>query len=786
MPWLDDTKRGRMLSRVGAAEAALYEDEPGKGAGGSRLERAKRLLHEGLPRGAVILGILFAVNAGSGFVAKKLVGHVLGAGPETDAFWNATALTQFPVDLLITGGIIGPFLPLFMGLKGEAEASARAFFHTILTAALIAMGIATVLVFAFAPQIASVAAPGFVDGQRDLYINLIRIVCVGQLTITASLVLGEILIAERRFISYGLAEFALNAGIAVGAFPLSLAFGLGIYGVALGFVLGAFGHLGVRLVGIYRTGFRPAFSLALGTKGVSEFGVLMLPKMVSQGLLALLLLYFNQIASGLAPGSTSSVAYARDFQSTAESVVGLSFALAAFPALSAAAAAGDKRAFKRIFRTNALMIGLLSTVAAVTLIAFSGFISGLFRGGNFDETDASRMTLVLVIYAFSVPFECFVEILARAIYATHNTSEPMYSVALGFIAGVVTTTTLSSSIGLAALPLGYVAFQVTRVAVLTFFLRPRISRIGGASRWTRALVHDRWGGLGSGGRQAMPLGQVALLGILLVSLSGGTAFAAAQALSHSGLIGEAQTTPWARVNGTRPPILATEPAPSDSAASALPSESATTLPSLVPTGTPGPFAMDLYHEGDFVGELKDTWCVPAAMQTSMNMMSLQPDTTRDTQAKLFDLAVSLAGSSNGGADPDGWAQGLAALGYGHYQVSAKLKMVDAIHTVVKQIRITQRPAGLIVWKGWHSWVVSGFTATADPALTDSFTVIAVNIEDVWYPRYSSLWSQSRKGMSRPPDSLVPVGALPEDYLPWVQGQYYPGRDGLYVYVIPVN
>jgi putative peptidoglycan lipid II flippase len=760
-----------MLSRVGAAEAALYHEEPGDNPGG--FDRLKKIVLEALPKGAVILGILAVVNAGSGFLARKVVGHVFGAGPETDALWNAASLTQAPVDILITGGIIGPFLPLFLGLKGEAEESARAFARTIMTAALLVMALAILLVIFFAPQIAPFAAPGFEGSQRDLYVGLIRVVCIGQLAITVSLVLGEVLIAERRFLSYGLAEFALNSGTACGALVLGSVFG--IYGAAVGFVVGAFGHLAVRLVGIYRTTFRPKFELALRTKGVGEFAVLMLPKMASAILLSFLLLYFNQIASTLAPGSTSAITYARDFQSTAESMIGLSFALAAFSSLSAAAAAGDKRAFKRIFRTNVLTIGLLSTLAAIMLAALAGFISGLFKGGAFDETDASRMTLVLVLFAISVPFECLVEILARAIYATHNTLEPLAAVACGFVAGVATTMLLSGPIGLGALPLGYVAFQATRVVVLSAFLRPRMARIGGTSRWTRAIVHDRWGGM-QPQRRSMPLGQLMAVGFMLVALTGGTLFMAAQVASRVSIAGDPQTTPWARVGGTRPPVITPDPTAIPSAA---PLASATLRPSAKPTGTPGPFSMDLYQAGDFVSEAKDTWCVPAAMQTSMNIMSIEPDTTRDTQAKLFDLAVSIAGSSAGGADPDGWAAGLSSLGYGKYAVGSKLHMVDAIHTVAKQIRITQRPAGLLVWNGWHSWVVSGFTATADPALTDNFTVISVDIEDVWYPRVSSRWPKSR-----PPDTAILVSDLPPDYKVWVQAQAVEGRDGMYVYVIP--
>jgi hypothetical protein len=55
-------------------------------------------------------------------------------------------------------------------------------------------------------------------------------------------------------------------------------------------------------------------------------------------------------------------------------------------------------------------------------------------------------------------------------------------------------------------------------------------------------------------------------------------------------------------------------------------------------------------------------------------------------------------------------------------------------------------------------------------------VTDVYIEDVWYPRVSSIWGPSRK-----PDALVPVSLLPEDILPWRRPTgRYPGKDGKYV------
>jgi hypothetical protein len=194
--------------------------------------------------------------------------------------------------------------------------------------------------------------------------------------------------------------------------------------------------------------------------------------------------------------------------------------------------------------------------------------------------------------------------------------------------------------------------------------------------------------------------------------------------------------------------------------------------------------MDLYRSGAFTSELTPIWCLPAAMQTSANIMDIAAgkasDRTKARQKRLFDLARSLAPAPDKAAEPEGWAMGLTKLGYGNYTVRVLPSIRAAITAAARAVRATGRPAGLMVWRGAHSWVMSGFTATADPATTSHFTVTAVYIEDVWYPRISSIW-----GASRPPDRLVAVKDLPQDYKPWKRPQAaYPDKDGRFVIVIP--
>ncbi|MET1232432.1 MAG: hypothetical protein ABWY52_06245 [Candidatus Limnocylindrales bacterium] len=202
-----------------------------------------------------------------------------------------------------------------------------------------------------------------------------------------------------------------------------------------------------------------------------------------------------------------------------------------------------------------------------------------------------------------------------------------------------------------------------------------------------------------------------------------------------------------------------------------------------PAVVEGPFEMDLYRRNDFVTEATKWYCVPAAMLTMINIMSRGAEHSRATQKGLYQLARRLSTKTlvGKGAEPIGWARGLEQLGFGAFEVGVHRTRRQAIQAAARAIRLTGRPAGLLVWRGAHSWVMSGFQATADPAVTDEFTVTHVNIEDVWYPYVSSIW-----GKSRPPDALVPVASLKEDYLKWRRPtRRYRDMDGRFVTILPV-
>jgi hypothetical protein len=211
---------------------------------------------------------------------------------------------------------------------------------------------------------------------------------------------------------------------------------------------------------------------------------------------------------------------------------------------------------------------------------------------------------------------------------------------------------------------------------------------------------------------------------------------------------------------------------------------------------PGGFRLNLYRRGDFVSQYTATWCIGASVQMMANMVGATEDESRAAQRKYMVLARSLGRSARRmaglpvprglvddgvlrGAGSGGWARALQELGAGRYEQVAVDGYNAALKAAVDRLRRTKRPVGLIVWRGAHAWVMTGFTATADPLKDPAFRVTGVYVLDPWYPRVSSIWGPGQR-----PNTWLSAQALKQDFLPRRRGRWSPELQGKFVLVAP--
>jgi putative peptidoglycan lipid II flippase len=432
-----------------------------------------------LPRGALILSVLTLGYFIMGQLRNRVLATSFGLGTELDVYNLAFRIPEVALDVLVAAGLTAPFVPIFSSLRRSDPVAANDFGRTVLTAAVVVLALAMAVLALFAPAIADVVAGDLDASARALYVDLFRINCVGQILFAASITLGEVLIAHRRFFFYALAPILYTTGIVVGTLIGRDA--LGIYAPAIGAVGGAALHLGVRAWGTSRTDFRIRPRLHIRTRAFREFVRLMLPRMLSYPIDPITLTYFGVLALSFGVGNASALAFADDYRVVPVSLIAAQFSLAVFPALSAAFASGDRRLFRSILIRNVLTIGILTLGAAVAVAVLAPIgIDILLGGGEFGAEDVATTAGLLAAFAISIPLDSLTYPLSRGLYATHNTLLQVIASVAGFATIIAVAQALAPITGILSIPLAYAAGSGVKVVLLAIFLVARLRRLEGS------------------------------------------------------------------------------------------------------------------------------------------------------------------------------------------------------------------------------------------------------------------------------------------------------------------
>ena len=193
--------------------------------------------------------------------------------------------------------------------------------------------------------------------------------------------------------------------------------------------------------------------------------------------------------------------------------------------------------------------------------------------------------------------------------------------------------------------------------------------------------------------------------------------------------------------------------------------------------------IDLYRSGVFTTQQTWLWCTAADVQIMRNIVRHQADHSRSGQQRYFDYMRAhdrYAIPVSDGVDPAGWTAGLRHYVDGRYRLVASTSFDSALRSAVTNLRKTNLPVAITVSHGNHAWILTGFTATADPAVTTKFTVTGVRVT-------GPLWGlQSRTyGYDMRPDTRLTVAQLKTFFTPWHYARVKMAWEGRWVSVQPV-
>jgi hypothetical protein len=194
--------------------------------------------------------------------------------------------------------------------------------------------------------------------------------------------------------------------------------------------------------------------------------------------------------------------------------------------------------------------------------------------------------------------------------------------------------------------------------------------------------------------------------------------------------------------------------------------------------------IDLYRSGVFTTQKTWLWCTAADVQIIRNIVDHATDHSTSSQQRYFDYMRAhnrYAIPVSDGTDPAGWAAGLRRYVDGRYQLTRNGSFDSALRSAVTNLRRTNLPVAITVSHGNHGWVLTGFTATADPAATTRFSVTSVRV-------VGPLWGlQSRSyGYDMRPDTRLTPAQLKGFFTPWHYAGVRMAWEGQWVSVQPVG
>lgn len=407
-----------------------------------------------------------------GLIRDRILAGEFGAGKELDIYYAAFKIPDLVYSLIVLGALSAGFIPVFTKLikdfhcdKADCRENDQAWtlVSNILNILFIALIIISVLGILFAPYLMSFIAPGFSPEDKLVTASLTRIMFLSPLFLGLSGIFGGVLQSFKRFFIYSVAPIFYNLGIIFGVVYLTEEFGL--VGLAWGVVLGAFLHLIIQIPTIKALGFHYKAVFNLRDKNTLQIFKMMVPRTMSLAISQINLVVITALASGLTAGSLTAFNFANNLQSFPIGIFGISFAVAAFPALSEAAFDKHRlgKSFSQAFR-QILFFVIPATVLMIILRA--QIIRVVFGTGNFSWQDTIMTMDTLGFFVLSLFAQATIPLLVRVFYARHDSKTPFYLGLFTIVINIILSLYLSPKMGVAGLALAFSVANIVNFVLL--------------------------------------------------------------------------------------------------------------------------------------------------------------------------------------------------------------------------------------------------------------------------------------------------------------------------------
>lgn len=372
---------------------------------------------------AGILAASFLISRTLGLLRDRLLAGRFGASQDLDIYFAAFRIPDFVYGILIMGGLSAVFMPVFAEYFKKDEKEAWRLVSVILNCFLIILIVLCGILAILAPWLLKFIIPGFNLEQRTLAVSLTRIMFLSPIFFGLSSIFSGLLHYFNRFLAYSIAPILYNLSIIFGILFFVPIFG--VIGLVYGVILGAFLHFVIQIPAAVISGFKylPIFDFKY--PGLLKIFKFMSLRVVGASVYNINVMVITAIASTLASGSIAIFSFADNLQSLPIGLIGASFAVASFPAMSRAWANGARSEFIESFSLIFRQILFLIVPLSILLFLLRNQIVGIILGtGRFSSQDAELTAAALGFFSLGIFAFALVPFLLRVFFSLQDVKTP--------------------------------------------------------------------------------------------------------------------------------------------------------------------------------------------------------------------------------------------------------------------------------------------------------------------------------------------------------------------------
>jgi len=376
---------------------------------------------------AFLLGCLTLLSQILALFRDRSIAHFIGPSATLDAYYAAFRVPDLIFICIASLASITVLIPFIVAkMNGDKVTDeARKYLNDIFTVFFSLMVFVALVAFFLMPYLIFFIAPGLTPLYQAKVVLLSRIMLLSPILMGLSNLFGTVTQLFRKFFIYSLSPVFYNFGIIIGViffYPI-----FGIYGLAFGVVLGAFMHFGIQALVARSCGFNLKFSLfsKINFKDIKNSVLISFPRTLGLAFNNIALIFIIAMASFLESGSISIFNFSFNLQSVPLNIIGISYAVAAFPSLAKSFSNGKKEEFKKHLKEASRAIVFWSLPVIFLFIVLRAQIVRVILGsGSFSWDNTRLVAAALAIFSISILAQGMTTLLSRSYYATGNTKRP--------------------------------------------------------------------------------------------------------------------------------------------------------------------------------------------------------------------------------------------------------------------------------------------------------------------------------------------------------------------------